>query len=881
MQKVTTPETEVVADRRRSTELLTIGLIFSFLLLVAFVLRELDLQTSAFRRVVLIAAFGFVVHHLLSQRWRMPFFVGLSMASTLEVLGGTPASRFADLTVAVSRFSVILVVGGTLIGICHLRIGFWQRLGLLGVVGAVAAVFRAGIVDTSVLNVAWIVLAAMFMFRIVMYLYDLSSSNMRVSASQTLAYFFLLPNACITLFPLIDFKKFVTSYFNEPALVIYRRGVRWIGRGIGQLLLYRIVDQLLLVKANEVSSGTDVVVSLVTSAFMYLKVSGSFHLVIGLLLLFGFNLPETHHRYFLASSFNDYWRRVNIYWKDFMMKIFYYPAFFKLKRFGATQALVLSTAWVFTLTWALHLYQTWWLKRDLVVTWPDTLFWGILGLLVLVNSLWELKRGRKRVLASSTYSASDAFWLSLRTAGTFACICVLWSLWSTPNLRTWIAMWRHADVRTVVWGLAVLGTVAAAKVLLEVWPTWRKSVPTAARSPFVLLGRETFQATAVLLLILVVAKPPALLAALDEPRFQPMRDALTADASITTGSEGGYYENLAGAGPGDRELWETLTRASIAMGYDGADPRRKVMDLRYRELIPNVRVTAWLTDISTNRWGMRDRDYDLVKPPGTVRIAVLGTSQVMGWGVPQSQVFESIIERRLNVSPPPNLAGVRYEVLNFAVPGYGPLAQLTLLQNRIRSFQPDIVLLVGHWTDPGWQVYYLWRAMHEGVSVEDPFIKNVLREARVGRRTNEKRALERLRQFERPLLEWSYRQIVEECRRIGAVPYWTYLHVIQPEEPPDPGGESAAVRLTRFATQAGFVTDDISGALANRNVVELLTSDPDDPTTHWNAKAHHLIADAIYLRLTTDPRIGLPRIAREALSASAILSSSPHLLNAK
>ena len=42
----------------------------------------------------------------------------------------------------------------------------------------------------------------------------------------------------------------------------------------------------------------------------------------------------------LASSFTDFWRRINIYWKDFMLKVFYYPAVFRLKKLGATNAII-------------------------------------------------------------------------------------------------------------------------------------------------------------------------------------------------------------------------------------------------------------------------------------------------------------------------------------------------------------------------------------------------------------------------------------------------------------------------------------------------------------------------------------------------------------
>ena len=87
---------------------------------------------------------------------------------------------------------------------------------------------------------------------------------------------------------------------------------------------------------------------------LYLHVSGQFHLIVGLLHMFGFNLPETHHRYLLASSFTDFWRRINIYWKDFIMKLFFYPAFFALRGIGTLRAIALATLLAFFATWALH-----------------------------------------------------------------------------------------------------------------------------------------------------------------------------------------------------------------------------------------------------------------------------------------------------------------------------------------------------------------------------------------------------------------------------------------------------------------------------------------------------------------------------------------------
>jgi len=100
--------------------------------------------------------------------------------------------------------------------------------------------------------------------------------------------------------------------------------------------------------------------------------------------LFGLKLPETHHNYLLATGFTDYWRRINIYWKDFMMKIFFYPVYFRIKGWGPVVALVVSTLVVFVLTWLLHAVQWFWLRGSFLWAANDVLFWSILAALVVV-----------------------------------------------------------------------------------------------------------------------------------------------------------------------------------------------------------------------------------------------------------------------------------------------------------------------------------------------------------------------------------------------------------------------------------------------------------------------------------------------------------------
>ena len=78
---------------------------------------------------------------------------------------------------------------------------------------------------------------------------------------------------------------------------------------------------------------------------------------------------------------------------------------------------------------------------------PDALFWGVLGVLVLINVQLDARRGRDRskarVRSADPGSAADraSRLLAIRvfkTAATFTTIAVLWSLWSSPSLAAWL-----------------------------------------------------------------------------------------------------------------------------------------------------------------------------------------------------------------------------------------------------------------------------------------------------------------------------------------------------------------------------------------------------------------------------------------------------------
>jgi len=99
-------------------------------------------------------------------------------------------------------------------------------------------------------------------------------------------------------------------------------------------------------------------------------------------------------------------------------------------------------------------------------------------------------------------------------------------------------------------------------------------------------------------------------------------------------------------------------------------------------------------DVRINRDGLRDAEHPVAKPPGEVRIAVLGDSCVESLQVPVEKTFWSLLETELARCPAVSGGGGRrVEALDFGVSGYGTAQELITLQRRVWKYDPDLVLL--------------------------------------------------------------------------------------------------------------------------------------------------------------------------------------------
>src|SRR5207248_5460682 len=217
--------------------------------LVVLLVQYWQLESHLLTRLMWLAFAGFIIHHLLPQRFRLPFFAMLSLVAVITAVGHfgpnviaswmhgkeTPNGLLYHLVPGVT----LVGIGLGLIGLCHLPIRFGARVGPVGIAGAGLAFLRAHSQWFPDVTEMWVILGSMFMFRLMVYLYDLKHRTAPFSPARAISYFFLLPNVCFPLFSVVYYKKFFWSYFCVVSPQIDQSGLRWMFRGVIQLLLYR------------------------------------------------------------------------------------------------------------------------------------------------------------------------------------------------------------------------------------------------------------------------------------------------------------------------------------------------------------------------------------------------------------------------------------------------------------------------------------------------------------------------------------------------------------------------------------------------------------------------------------------------------------------
>jgi hypothetical protein len=858
----TIAEVGAATSQRESLRRYAIGLAPFLAVVVQFgllvlVISQWQLESLSLSRVMQLAFVGFVIHHFLPLRFRLPFFAGLSLVAVITAVGHVGPNVIAGWMHGKSSLSSLLYhlvpglaligIGLGLIGICHLPIRFGARVGLIAVVGAGLAIMRAHSQWFPDVAEMWVILGSMFMFRLMIYLYDLKHRTAPFSLSRAISYFFLLPNVAFPLFPVVDYKTFCSTYYNEDWPRVYQSGLKWMFRGVVQLLLYRVIYQFAPLDVYKLSSALDVVGCMLGMYLLYLRISGTFHLIVGLLHMFGFNLPETHHLYLLASSFTDFWRRINIYWKDFVMKLFFYPTHFKLRKIGPIWAMSIATIVTFLATWLLHSWQWFWIRGKPLFNWKDFSFWMILGVLVLVTAIYEMTRVRKRTLTPSRVTLRQRLILGLQTAGIFALMCILWAYWSCQTWAEFQALIDAASRPTLREVMIVLGALLLVCVCGMVWgwssrETSEGRGTQATRAPFHFWPSAGKVAIGALCLLIGPT-----IATRAVPGFKPVVARLHGDvlnARDLAQQRRGYYEEL---DVNRTENWQWHV-AEDPEGWRAGDKVffRTRPDFLLRDIVPMVSTTLGSVPITSNHLGMRDREYESTKAPNTYRIVLFGASNDMGFGVKDDQTYENLVEDNLNTRVP-DARYSRYEILNLSVAADSILQRVLRLEQEGFEFQPDAAVLSITAVDEQFVASQLRKALIQGVEPSPGYrevVQSVVRRARVNGKMPAVMIERRLQPYFSELCTWSFQRFAQQCALRGVRPIVIY----RPAPADFSGLESAArSRMLGMARAAGLQVIDLSPAFDSvTDRSSLILAKWDDHTT---ALGHRLLADKLYQEL--------------------------------
>ncbi len=151
---------------------------------------------------------------------------------------------------------------------------------------------------------------------------------------------------------------------------------------------------------------------------------------------------------------------------------------------------------------------------------------------------------------------------------------------------------------------------------------------------------------------------------------------------------------------------ELLVRAMQAKRYGTRS--RAPQALRDRFVAWRLNPAYNRIDVQHNAQGFRhSTNVSLVKPPGTVRIFLLGGSAAYGaqggfthlenryTRIYNHQLIDAFLEQKLNTTFPSR----RWQVINSCTSGYRIHQQLALIQSRILRYRPDYVILMDGYND--------------------------------------------------------------------------------------------------------------------------------------------------------------------------------------
>jgi hypothetical protein len=298
----------------------------------------------------------------------------------------------------------------------------------------------------------------------------------------------------------------------------------------------------------------------------------------------------------------------------------------------------------------------------------------------------------------------------------------------------------------------------------------------------------------------------------------------------------GYYEALintpssaaAGTAAGPPPGW-------LPFGGESTGIVRELPSYLRWSLKPNLDIRWNGTVFRTNSLGFRTPAVSVAKPAGTYRIVVFGSSNSMGYGVSNHEIYTTLLEEWLRSWIGPSH---RVEVVNLSVAGDSPSRRLYRLQQEAERFQPDWLICDASFFDSWLEDTHIQGVLDRRLPVPYPFVAEAIRRTGVTPFATQESFREKFQGESERMFDPVYAGWSAEARRLG-VP----LTVLILPRADSKGKSPRVLQLIRsIAERHGLDYLDLTTAFDALEVDEFRISAWDK---HPNACGHRAIFEAM------------------------------------
>jgi hypothetical protein len=306
---------------------------------------------------------------------------------------------------------------------------------------------------------------------------------------------------------------------------------------------------------------------------------------------------------------------------------------------------------------------------------------------------------------------------------------------------------------------------------------------------------------------------------------------------------------------GKPEGWSGIQEADIVRYLDD--------DFLQFELKPGVRRTLCGQPFVTNSFGMHGDKVRVEKPKGTFRIAVLGASMDMGWGVRYQDTYVNRLQEWLRgrAAREGSAQPRRFEVLNFAVAAYSPLQRLDVLRRKVLDFRPDLVIYSATTLDTRLMEIHICDMLRKSVNLKYDFLRDTIAAAGVvdsdlrvdpsGKLINKDRLKSKLRPFYWGVYDATLGKIAAECRCAHVPLIMVIIPRVGKADARDARAEPVA-RLKALAARHALTVFDLSDAFDGLDPTALEIAAWDD---HPNDVGHQRLFQTLARAIVKDRRV--------------------------